>query len=329
MKANKEILISIIIPIHNTIEHFKKCLDSICTQQNINMEIIVIDDASEQDIFSMVKNYQSEYEIIYEKNEVSLGPGGARNKGMLKARGKYIGFCDSDDWVDYNFYSYSIECMEKSGADIGMCTQKREYDYIPNEPVYKCKYDELLTLNNDTVFRIMTYQYNLGIKIIPPCINKIYRRDFLISINANFEENMYFQDVYFSCQTLLAARKIICIPNVEYHHYKRPLSIIQSFDDKHIKDFVRLFSLIKNFLKEKGLYQQYCSNYYKFLEHFFNIIVREIFEFVPNETEQKKYIANSLKAVVPLIDFEEYINFTTAEELRQHIQPHIKDTTLY
>lgn len=123
--------------------------------------------------------------------------------------------------------------------------------------------------------------------------------------------------------------KIICIPHVQYHHYKRPHSIIQSFDSKHTADFIRLFTLIKSYLKEKQLYEQYCYNYYKFLEHFYNIIIREIFEFVPNDKERKMYISDSLKSVKSLIDFDEYIAFTTAEELRQHIQPNIKDTTLY
>lgn len=322
-------IISIIIPVQNTIEHLKKCLDSICMQSLNNMEIIIIDDASTQDICPLLKDYQNAHNIIYTRNETSLGPGGARNKGLSLASGKYVGFCDSDDWVDYDFYSYSVKCMEQYSADIGMCTQKREYDYIPDEPVYKCKYDELLSFSSDVIFRIMTYQYQMGIKVIPPCINKIYRRDFLRSLNIRFEENMYFQDVYFSCQTLLNARKIICIPHVQYHHYKRPHSIIQSFDSKHTADFIRLFTLIKSYLKEKQLYEQYCYNYYKFLEHFYNIIIREIFEFVPNDKERKMYISDSLKSVKSLIDFDEYIAFTTAEELRQHIQPNIKDTTLY
>lgn len=329
MKNSIQPIISVIIPVHNTIEHLKKCLDPICFQPLENIEIIVIDDASNQDIRSFIQNYQKTNNMIYARNEYSLGPGGARNKGMSLANGKYIGFCDSDDWVDYNFYSYSVQCMEKYNAEIGMCTQKREYDYIPESPIFKCKYDELLSFNSDIIFRIMTYQYQMGIKVIPPCTNKIYRKDFLVSQNACFKENMYFQDVYFSCQTILAAKKIICIPKVQYHHYKRPHSIIQSFDQKHIADFHQLFALIKNYLKEKGFYEQYCFNYYKFLEHFYNIIVREIFEFISTEKEQKQYIADSIKAVSSLIDFEEYIEFTSAEELRQHLQPNIKDTTLY
>lgn len=329
LSTNEQPLLSVIIPVHNTISYLHICLDSICMQKIPNIEVIVIDDASEDDVYSLIQKYERNHNLIYKKLSIQSGPGGARNAGLEIATGKYVGFCDSDDWVDYNFYSVAVRYMEISNADIGMCTQVREYDYCLSEKVYKCKYNEFLTITPDVAFRIMTYQYQNGIKIIPPCTNKIYRHDFLKKFKFYFEKDMYFQDVYFSCQTLLHADKIICIPNVEYHHYKRSDSIIQSFNQKHTDDFSRLFTLIRDYLKAENLYETYCFNYYKFLEHFYNIIIREIFEFVVNDNERKKQIAYSFRKIKHLINFEEYIEFTSAEEIRQHIQPWIKDTTLY
>lgn len=328
-KTNIQPLLSVIIPVHNTVSYLCTCLDSICMQKISNMEIIIVDDASEDDIYPLIKKYEKDYTLFYKRLSMQSGPGGARNAGMDIAKGKYIGFCDSDDWIDYNYYSVAVNYMETSGADIGMCTQVREYDYYSNEKIYKCKYNEFLSITPDVAFRILTYQYQTGIKIIPPCINKIYRRDFLKEYNVRFEENMYFQDVYFSCQTFINANKIICIPDVEYHHYKRSNSIIQSFDQKHTDDFSRLFTLIRNFLSDKELYETYRFNYYKFMEHFYNIIIREIFEFITNDSERKKQIAYSFHKIKSLIDFNEYMEFASAEEIRQHIQPQIKDTTLY
>lgn len=328
IQTNKTPLLSVIIPVRNTISYLRTCLDSICMQNVPSIEIIVVDDASEDDIYSLVQIYQEKYNLVYKKLSMQSGPGGARNAGMDIATGKYIGFCDSDDWLDYNYYPVAVNYMEISGADIGMCTQVREYDYHYGDKIYKCKYSEFLMLTSDVAFRTMTYQYQSGIKIIPPCINKIYRHEFLKKYGFRFEKDMYFQDVYFSCQTLLHARKIICIPNVEYHHYKRNASIIQSFDQKHTDDFFRLFVLIRDYLKKESLYETYCFNYYKLLEHFYNIIIREIFEFVINDNERKKQIAYSFHKIKYLINFKEYMEFTSAEEIRQHIQPQIKDTTI-
>jgi len=327
MAANPTI--SVIVPVHNTKECLQTCLDTLISQTISSLEVLIIDDCSDQNISEIAAPYLADPRFRYYRLDQCLGPGGARNAGLDAASGKYIGFCDSDDWIDYNYYSVATTYMESSGADIGMCTQVREYDYWHNKKVYKCKYNEFLTVTKDVAFRTMTYQYQNGIKVIPPCINKIYRHDFIKKYHFRFERDMYFQDVYFSCQTLLHANKIICIPDVEYHHYKRNDSIIQSFDQKHMDDFAKLFTLIRDYLKTENLYETYCFNYYKFLEHFYNIIIREIFEFVVNDKERKTYIAYSFSKIKPLINFKEYIEFTSAEEIRQHIQPHITDTTLF
>lgn len=328
--ADEKIVLSIIVPVHNTKKELVTCLDSLVHQTAKAFEIIIVDDNSDEDIRAVADSYCDTFpQIVYIRLAESKGPGGARNVGLKKARGKYIGFCDSDDWVDLDFYEKGIHYMQISDADIGMYSQLREYDYKPESPIYKCKYDSFMELTPNITIKIMTYQMDVGIKVIPPCINKIYKKEFLDNIHASFEEHMYFQDVLFAFHTILSSKKIICIPSAVYHHYKRSNSIIQSFDDKHIQDFQKLFKLIKSFLESRNLYDNYVFNYYKLLDHFYNIIIREIFQFVSDEDMRKKYIAKSFRALKDIVILEEYIEYTSAEELRQHIQPHIKDTTLY
>ena len=86
---------------------------------------------------------------------------------------------------------------------------------------------------------------------------------------------------------------------------------------------------MRQYLKSAGRYEEYRFHYYKFLEQFYNLIVREIFEFVPNEENRKEQLAYSFLKIKTVIDFNEYMEYTTAEQLRQHIQPHITDTTIY
>lgn len=322
-------IISVIVPVRNTKEYLPICLDTMRSQTISSLEVLIIDDCSDQNIRKIVEPYLSDSRFRYYRLEQCLGPGGARNAGLDAASGKYIGFCDSDDWVDLNFYETAVKFMDRSGADIGMCTLMRETDGSAGDHIYKCKYDQAINLSPDIAIKIMTYQYDAGIKVIPPCTNKIYRKAFLDRFHVRFQNHMYFQDVLFAFQTFLQAGKIICIPNVRYHHFRRPDSIIQSFSSKHIDDFAQLFSLISAFLKEKGLYEQYQHNYYKLCEHFYNIIVREIFQFVQTENEKKQYLRASFVAFKQVVNLDEYLEYTTAEKLRQHIQPHILDTTLY
>ena len=321
--------ISIIVPVKNTKDYICKCLDSLQFQTISDIEVIIIDDCSTENIFDNIEDYLNDSRFIYKRLSQSKGPGGARNEGLAIASGEYVGFCDSDDWVDFNYYQSAVNALDACGADIAMLSFVREYDTFTKTPIYKCKYNELMTLNGNVTFRIMTYQYNMGIKVIPPCTNKVYRREFLQRTNVKFVEQMYFQDTLFCIQTVLSADKILCIPGTEYHHYRRKGSIIQSFNTKHTDDFHHMFTLFRQYLKDRGLYKVYCFNYYKLLNHFYNIIIREIFEFVHDDSERKRHMSYSFKRLQELLVLEEYLEYTDAEVIRRHIQPHITDTTLY
>lgn len=326
-----KIPISVIVPAYNTRKYLERCMDSLMAQTITNMEIIVIDDCSNEDIQSVVAPYigRSDKIVYFERLKQHQGPGGARNRGIELASGTYISFCDSDDWVDITYFEDCVSLMDKCGASIGTCSLVRAYDYIQKVPLYKCKYDRELTLTGEFALKILTKQMDIGILITPSTVNKIYRRDYLDKIHLRFVENKMFEDLLFSFISVMHAEKLVCIPNVTYHHYKRPNSIVQSFDQKHIDDFVEIFTLLRQYLKSAGRYEEYRFHYYKFLEQFYNLIVREIFEFVPNEENRKEQLAYSFLKIKTVIDFNEYMEYTTAEQLRQHIQPHITDTTIY
>ena len=318
------IKVSIIIPAHNTAEYLKKCLDSMINQTIKDIEIIVVDDASEPPIKPTIYEEYKEYDnIIFLRNDIALRPGGARNRGLDIARGQYVSFCDSDDWVDLNLYENVVKYMDSSNADIGMVSMKRNADHLKNH-IYKCKYEQLYTLSSATAIHILSGNYDMGINIVPACINKIYRRNFIEKINARFEEDIYFQGILYSILTFLSAKKIICVPHVTYHHYLRIKSITQSFDRKHIQDFKECFKRMKLYFEKAGVFEKYASDYYRILEIYLNVLVSELFEYVYDEEIQKKFIQEILKAMREVVNFDDYIKYITAEKLRQHIQPHIK-----
>lgn len=322
-------LISIIVPVHRFENYLYKCLDCLLAQTEQNIEVIIVDDCSDNDIGLAIKHYLEEPRCRYVRLNERLGPGGARNKGMDLANGEYIGFCDSDDWVDLNYYRQASEFLSATQADIAMCGQIREYDTPTKQPLYKCKYDEFMELNGEMAFQIMTYNYQVDIKVIPPCTNKVYRRSFLKNCGVRFQEKVFFQDTIFSIETILKAGKIICVPAVLYHHYRRRNSIIQSFDEKHIQDFENFGTSIRNYLVKEGLYEKYKRNYYNIVTHFYGIIVREIFEFIGNDDQRKKAMVDTFSALKSVIRYEEYIDYLTAEQLRRHLLPQMDDTTLY
>lgn len=325
----KNILISIIVPIHHFETYFYKCLDCLFAQTEQNIEVIIIDDHSNNDIKSAISQYLKDPRCRYIRLDTPSGPGGARNKGMELANGEYIGFCDSDDWIDLDYYKKASELLSTTQADIAMCGQIREFDTPIKHPIYKCKYDKFMEMNGEMAFQIMTYNYQVDVKVIPQCTNKLFRRSFLQKCGANFQKKVFFQDIIFSVETLLKANKIICVPEVLYHYYCRRSSIIQSFDKKHIEDFENLGISIRNYLVQEGIYEKYKRNYYNLMIHFYRIIIQEIFEFIIDEKERKKAIVETFPALKSVIQYKEYIDCLTSEQLRRHLFPQMDDTTLY
>lgn len=327
----KDVLLSIIIPVKDTLPYLKKCLDCMVSQTCKNIEIIIVDDNSSQDISSFVNSYNDK-RILYIKNEKCIGPGGARNRGIDNSNGKYIAFCDSDDWVDFNYYETVCNFMEKSDSDITMTSMKREFALGQNyiSKTYMCKYNQYYTLDTEMAIRILSKEYkDIELSIVPACMNKIYKRTFLIETNARFEEGVYFQGVLFSLYTFLRAKIIHCVPEIEYHHFRRPNSVVQSFDEKHIIDFGKCCKTLKQYLEDTDSFEIYKYSYQCLCNKYFNLIIQEIFEFVNGEKQIKALLQNTIDTYVNNVNLSDLFDYLSAEEIRRHFQPYLTDTTLY
>ena len=317
--------ITIIIPMKDTEDQIMKCLDSIKinTLSRDRYEVIIIDDASKQP-----SEFLSEkYDIHYFYSKKSLGAGGARNLGIRMARGKYICFIDSDDWISYDYLEKGLTYMDQCASEIGMFTLKREYDDI-KDIIYKCKYNTLLQLGPEESIKVMAKEYNFDVNIVPSTTNKIYLRQFLIDNNIFFPENRKFEDLLFSIKTMLAASKLICIPEATYFHYRRKGSIVQSFEHKNSEDMLFILKEIKVYLENNNCFEIYKKSFYLFCEHFMNLIIRQINEFCSDENIKKAEMTFIVKNLLQQINLDEYLASISAEKLRMHIQPYIIDTNI-
>ena len=105
-------LLSLIIPVYNSEKYIIKCLNSIIPYMNDNTELIIIDDCSKDDSLKLINNYITKSKnknIALLKNKSNIGAGLSRNKGLKIATGKYIGFIDSDDYVDKNYFNIMLK----------------------------------------------------------------------------------------------------------------------------------------------------------------------------------------------------------------------------
>jgi GT2 family glycosyltransferase len=158
--------------------------------------------------------------------------------------------------------------------------------------------------------------------------NKIYRRDFIEQSKLYFIDEAYYEDLDYNFRAIFQVKRFICVPHVRYHHLKRENSFVQSVSQKHIRDFFTVFKQIKVFLSERGIYRDYLFNFYAFAERFYNLVIRQIFEFELDDTKRKKMLRYSFGFLPTVFDLEEFIEYSAAEKIRKHIQPYISDTII-
>ena len=121
----EEVKISIIIPVYNVEKYLHECLDSIINQTFKDLEIICVDDGSTDKSSEILEEYEQKDKRFTVISQPNKGVSAARNRGMQQAKGKYIMFVDSDDYVHPRFYELLLQALKEEGADIAGCDVKK------------------------------------------------------------------------------------------------------------------------------------------------------------------------------------------------------------
>ena len=246
--------VSVLVPCYNVEKYIKQCLDSIVCQTLKDIEIICINDGSTDSSLDILKDYSKKDDRIKIINQKNKGLGATRNKGIDLARGKYIFFIDSDDYIELDTLFELYNVCEKKELDFVIC-QVKNYDEKNNE-FFTSEYFDMPVLAKtvgDTVFN-----YN-DVKDILPKINvvawnKLYNLNFIKKINARFSENLIFEDNVFFWNLLFNAKKIYFYQKYFYIYRRRDLSITSS-GNKNLIDTIEIHNQIFNVFKENDLFE--------------------------------------------------------------------------
>ncbi|MDR0942507.1 MAG: glycosyltransferase [Holosporales bacterium] len=238
--------LSVIVPIYNAEKYLKDCLDSLINQSFRNMEIILVDDGSTDNSYDICKEYSElddRITIIRQKNQKQ---GAARNRGMEAATGKYVGFVDSDDYVDLNYFETLIKAARKHNADMTVSSVVK----IKNnkrKTKWRFKTEETFCSDFDK-FIVCSQNKNLS-----PW-NKIYKKEFLEKYKIKFPEGVFFEDGLFTVKAVHYANRFVSVPNVVYFYRKNPNSTINSKQtEKHKTDAVNAKKEILKFIREHNV----------------------------------------------------------------------------
>ena len=236
---NKAPEISIIIPVYNTEKYLTKCLDTVCKQSLSNIEIICIDDGSTDNSSNIIKEYQSKDQRIKLINQKNCGIAIARKNALKYATGKYIGFVDSDDYIENDFYKklYNIAIQEKS--DIVVSNNYYIFDEkdIKKIDIFYSHKKELLHLDRCKLFLIQTGLWN-----------KIYKKTLVDNIIDFYTDvSVDAEDASFTLFALASAKNVSIIDSANYFYRNLCSSI--SHKNLTIDECIKIYKIYQDILE--------------------------------------------------------------------------------
>ena len=253
--------ISLIVPVYNMAPWLRECIDSLLAQDipADEYEIIAVNDGSTDESPAILREYEAAHPgrfVIVDQPNTGLGP--ARNAGLARARGKYVWFVDSDDIVRKNSLAAVANAMETSGAETlitgyetflsGEADAQRHgecnlFDAVPSSPT------EALCFCKASVW------------------NKISTREFLLRADMKYLPLTGPEDMAVTFRLLASARKIVKTDTVCYYYRWRPGSMLQTYNERRIRDVVIIFQTIESQIAMfPNLRDEYEYLYWKELE---------------------------------------------------------------
>lgn len=237
----KKTKVSIIVPVYNAEKYLDKCLKSLVNQTLPNIEIIVVNDGSLDNSDRIIKEYVRNYPNLIKNVLIpNNGVSNARNVGLKKATGEYIGFCDSDDFVELNMY----ELLYNKGIET-------ESDIVVSGHFYDKENGKILTRGlGDMNLYSKSLEESKEILLVsnPYVSNKIFNRNFLGENKLRFNKKYrIFEDLLFTYSAFLKANKIEKIDKPLYHYVRRKEESVTGSLNKKFYDLFPVMEELKEF----------------------------------------------------------------------------------
>ena len=270
--------ISIIVPVYNVGKYLSLCIESIIRQKFINLELILINDGSKDNSGSICDKYaeiDNRIKVIHNKNQ---GVSKTRNLGIKLAKGKFIMFCDSDDWVDEDWCKNLYDLQIKNSNSLNLSG----LNFI-NYRTENCK-------NDNKVFNIKEKTSYIKLKefyllydnqlLNSPC-NKIYNKELIDSNNLRFKENLSLgEDLLFNLEYLELVEGNIVVKNECNYNYV--LRREESLDNKYYENLFDIYVMLYTKLYEYMIifgtdFEKYKLKFYDSYFYMLNRVLKNTF----------------------------------------------------
>lgn len=281
-----EELVTIIVPVYNVEKYLDRCINSLLDQTYEELEILLIDDGSNDSCHEICDNFSKRNKKIHVIHKKNGGLASARNTGIEQAKGKYITFVDGDDYVTPFYVENLVNAITKHKSDLAV---SMFVNVVDGDEDKKDKGSNQLinyrTTNSERCLADMLYQR--GIETSAP--GKLYLRSQIEDLR--FPDGKLYEDIMYTTTMISRAKRIAIIDNVDYLYYQRSGSIQYQSFNKRKMDCIWHSRLMIDFIYEKyqNLQNAAYIRYFGALCNIYFQIPKEGFE------EEKELIWNDIK----------------------------------
>ena len=239
--------ISVIIPAFNCRDYINRAIDSVLKQNFSRLEILVVDDASPDDVGHLVQErygHDSRVKVLWHSENKKQGA--ARNTGLKNALGDYVFFLDADDWLEPGGLRALLTLTEQYNADIAACGVQKAYSNGATELYHAFSF--ACKGGREALWYLA--EYYIGTIVW----NKLFRKQFLMENNLFFIEEYYHEDVLFSMRTSALCKSYISTDEVYVNYFHNDKSTTRSTPAAlHLASYLRMWPDIDKFADEFGL----------------------------------------------------------------------------
>ena len=260
--------ISVVIPCYNVEKYIDECVVSLVNQTFgiEKMELIFVNDASTDQTLEKLALWEKQFpdSITVITLTENSKQGAARNVGMQYATGRYLGFVDSDDYVELSMFEKLYDLHQKEDVNCVICARYSS-DINGTKRIFGPTTDEILDLTNSKLRSAM-----IGIKAPSGVTQRLYKREWLKNLDIWFPENIAYEDNFWISIVNYYTEKVGLIKEPLYYYRIYNLSTTQRKNSKHHLDRLEVELLKLNELMKRELYVAYKENIeYEFLCMYF------------------------------------------------------------
>lgn len=254
-----EFKVSVVIPVFNSERYLAKCLGSILAQTLDRIEVVVVDDGSTDGSPDLLAGYQAEHPQIKVYRQPNAGLAAARNRGIKEARGEFVSFLDSDDYIHPSMLEKMYLRVQQESSDICIC-QFQQVDEL-GETIETSAFPASVTA--DDCFRLI-----LSSRESSMACNKLVRADLFQHNGISFPVGLLHEDVPTIYKLFHFADSVSVLDEPLYYWVRREGTLSKSISLKHAIDLMWGFALARDFLRDHDLLPYYRRELFRRVAHF-------------------------------------------------------------